>query len=342
LNTLEAFPGSLPSSLSSATQGLLKPISWRGKTPDPADLEGSLVFDRTRRVESFDGTEIAYDVHGSDGPWVVLVPGFVCPDNFWRYLLPELERSYRVIAFDLRGLGLSGMPRPPGHRARNLSPQDFDLPNQVRDIEAILEAEGIDDATLIGHSMGGQIALEAYRLIPERVNALGLVTSPYESPMRTFYGRDFSSVFHAVRLAFSYAPRPVVFVWRLLFLINPRITHEMAKLTRALGPDAKLEDMATYYRHMAYLDPLVMLMMAESMRSHSAADILGEIRVPVLIVAGTRDMFTPTAVAEAMHESIPDSELLLVDGASHGAIIEKPDEVNAAVLSFLERARAAA
>ena len=331
------FDGSIPASIRGSLRALFRPVAWRGKTPDPDDLEGCLVFERTRRAVSFDGTEIAYDVHGSSGPWVVLVPGFCCPDNFWRYLLPELEASYRVIAFDLRGLGLSGTPRPPGHRAHNLSPQDFDLPNQVRDIEAVLDAEGVDEAALIGHSMGGQIALEAYRRMSQRVSALVLLTSPFESPMRTFYGRDFNTVFHAARLALTYSPRPSVLLWRLLFLVNPAITHEMAKLTRALGPDAKLDDMATYYRHMAYLDPLVMLMMAESMRSHSAADLLGEIDVPVLIVAGTRDMFTPISVAEAMHESIPHSDLVLVDGGSHGAVIEKPDLVNEAVLSFLDR-----
>ena len=55
--------------------------------------------------------------------WVVLVPGFVCPDNFWKYLLPELARDHRVIVYDSRGLGLSGLPRRPGYRARNLSPR---------------------------------------------------------------------------------------------------------------------------------------------------------------------------------------------------------------------------
>jgi pimeloyl-ACP methyl ester carboxylesterase len=324
-------------SLLDLPRDLLKPVGWRGRTPRPEDLEGSLVFERGRRVASSDGTEIAYDVHGRSGPWVLLVPGFVCPDNFWRYLLPVLAESYRVIAMDLRGQGLSGLPRPPGPRARDLSPEDFDFPRQVDDIRAVMDAENVDEAALIGHSMGGQLVLETFRLARDRVSAIVMLTAPYESPLRTFYGRDFNSVFHAGRLLVEMLPRPTYLAWRSLFLVSPTLPHHLAKLTRALGPDARFEDMATYYRHMAYLDPLVVLKMMESMRSHSAASVLPEVNVPVLIVAGEKDTFTPMAVAQAMHDSIADAELAVIEAAGHGAVIEKPTEVNHAIHSFLDR-----
>lgn len=315
----------------------LRPAGWRGKTPNPADLEGSLIFPRNRTAVSFDDTEIAYSVHGDSGPWIVLVPGFVCPDNFWKYLVPELDNDYRLVVYDLRGLGMSGTPRAPGWRARNLKPEDFAIENQVRDIEAILDKEGIDEAVLIGHSMGGQIQLEAYRWFPERISAEVMVTAPFESPLRTFYGKDFTLVFHAVRRLLEVMPRSSVLVWRSLLLINPSLTHELAKLTRALGPEAKLDDMRNYYRHMAYLDPLVILTMAESMRTHSAADLLSKIGVPTLIVSGTRDTFTPPSVAKRKHDEIPHSEHVVIEQAGHGAIIERPDEVNPAIRDFLNR-----
>lgn len=326
-----------PASVVKTAREFLRPAGWRGKTPTAEDLNGALIFPRQRKATSFDGTEIAYSTFGQRGPWVVLVPGYVCPDNFWRYLLPELEKRYRVVVYDLRGLGLSGTPRAPGHRARNLTPDDFSIPNQVRDLEAILESEGIEQTALIGHSMGGQIILEAYREIPARLSALVMLTAPYESPIRTFYGYDFSTVFRAVRSGLTLAPRPIVLVWRALLLVNPALTHQIAQFTRALGPDAKLEDMSSYYRHMAYLDPLVMLMMGEAMRTHSAADVLSTVQVPTLVVAGERDTFTPILLAEHMRDEIPDSELVLIPGASHGAVIEKPAEVNEAIESFLDR-----
>jgi pimeloyl-ACP methyl ester carboxylesterase len=297
-----------------------------------------LLFARDRRATSFDGTDIAYSVHGARGPWVVLVPGLFCPDNFWRYLLPELVSTYRVVVWDLRGLGLSGTPRPPGYRASNLSPEDFAMANQARDLAAIFDAEGIDRAALVGHSMGGQVALEAYRLMRARVSAIVMLTAPFESPLQTFYGRDFNNLFRAARATVQALPRPpVVLAWRALFLVNPAVTHQLAQITRALGPDARLDDMATYYRHMAYLDPLIMLMMAEAMRVHSAADLLPSIEVPTLVMAGSLDTFTPPAQAERMRAAVPGAELVTIEDASHGAVIEKPLEVNQQITSFLRR-----
>jgi pimeloyl-ACP methyl ester carboxylesterase len=319
------------------TRQFLRPIGWRDRTPDPKDLAGCLLFERERRATSFDGTEIAYSVFGSKGPFVALVPGFCCPDNFWRYLMPDLARDHRVIVYDLRGLGLSGMPRTPGYRARRLSAEDFSMPNHARDILAVLDAEGVRKVALVGHSMGGQTILEAYRRFPERISALVSLTAPFESPIRTFYGRDFSGFFHGVNLFIKAFPRPAILLWRALFLADAKTSHRMAQLVRALGPGAKVEDMAPYYRHMAFLDPLVMMKMADSMREHSAADVLPDVKVPMLIVAGTLDNFTPVALAQAMHQAVAHSELVVVEGASHGAVIEKPDEVNAAVRNFLER-----
>jgi pimeloyl-ACP methyl ester carboxylesterase len=318
--------------------GYLRPLGWRGKTPADDALGDALLFERDRRVTSFDGTEIAYSLHGESGPWVVLVPGLFCPDNFWRYLLPELATDHRVVVWDLRGLGLSGMPRAPGYRALNLSPEDFSIGGQARDLVAVLDAEGIEKAALIGHSMGGQVVLETYRLARARVSSIVMLTAPFESPLKTFYGRDFNNLFRAARTAATLVPRPAfAFAWRSLFLLNPSVTHQLAQITRALGPDARVEDMATYYRHMAYLDPLVMLMMAEAMRVHSAADVLPTIAVPTLIISGTLDTFTPPAQAERMRAETPGAELVTIDGASHGAVIEKPLEVNDAITSFLRR-----
>lgn len=251
--------------------------------------------------------------------------------------MPALEDDYRLLIYDLRGHGRSGTPRPPGYRARNLTPEDFSIPNHVRDLEAVMNAAGVEKATLLGHSMGGQIVLEAYRMIPERVAAVVMMTAPFESPLRTFYGRDISDVFHVLRLAAGFLPRPSVLAWRAAMIGNLNVTHQIGRFLRALGPDAQLDDMAPYYRHVAYLDPMVMLMMAEAMRSHSAADILETVDVPALIVCGDIDTFTPIALGEIMTERMPNAELVVIEGASHAAIVEKPHEINEAIRTFLTR-----
>ncbi|HVF53522.1 MAG TPA: alpha/beta hydrolase [Actinomycetota bacterium] len=315
----------------------LRPPGWRGKTPRPEHLEGAALFAPDDYVESFDSTEIAYSVHGTRGPWVVLVPGFVCSDTYWKYLLPELTKDHRVLVYDLRGHGRSGLPRSPGYRARHLTPDDFAIPNHVLDLEAVMDAAGIERATLIGHSMGGQVIMEAYRMIPERIASLVMLTAPFESPLRTFYGRDFSSFFHKLRIAGAVLPRPSVLLWRAAVLGSLGVTHQIGQLMRALGPYARLEDMAPYYRHIAFLDPTVVLMMAEAMQRHSADDVLETISVPVLIVAGDLDTFTPLPLGRLMAEKIPNAELVVIEDASHAAVIEKPLEINAAIHRFLTR-----
>jgi pimeloyl-ACP methyl ester carboxylesterase len=148
------------------------------------------LFPKDREVASPDGTPIRYTVRGRGAPTVVLCAGFACPDNHWRYLLPSLERHVRVVVWNYRGMGASGLPRAPGFRAMRLRREDFRLDRYAEDLEAVLDAEGIRRAVLLGHSMGTQVALEGYRRMPGRVAGLALVAGPYASPFHTMYGSD--------------------------------------------------------------------------------------------------------------------------------------------------------
>jgi pimeloyl-ACP methyl ester carboxylesterase len=202
----------------------------------------------------------------------------------------------------------------------------------------VLDHAGADRTALVGHSMGGQTILEAYRRFPERIAALVFVTAPYESAMRTFYGRDVTRLTQAVDRAVRLLPRPVpVLAWRALLLTDPAVPHTLGRLVRALGPDARVEDLAAYYRHLGFLDPLVVLRTAEAMRAHSAAQVLPTVRVPALVLAADLDTFCPLGIAETMAERMPNAQLVVIEGAGHAAIVEKAEEVNAAVRRFLER-----
>jgi pimeloyl-ACP methyl ester carboxylesterase len=316
---------------------LLRPFGWRNTVPDPASLDGQIVFPKDRSIRSFDDTRIAYTVLGEEGPWVACCAGFGCTDSYWAYLGPDLAADHRVIVWDLRGLGASGMPRSPGYRARKLSEDDFAIEAVARDLEAILDAERAERVTLVGHSMGGQTILEAHRRYAERVAGLVFVTAPYETPLRTFYGRDIEGMYRWIERGIRLLPRPAALLWRAAFLAHPPTTHRFAKLLRALGPNGRLEDMAPYYRHMGMLDPLVMLKMAEAMHAHSGAEELGRVRVPTLILSASLDMFAPPALAERMKERMAHAEHVDIEDAAHAAIIERHEEVDAAVRDFLQR-----
>jgi len=295
--------------------------------------EGGTLFPKDRCVVSFDGTHLAYTIKGDSGPVVALCAGFCCPDNFWRYLAPALARKYRVLIWNYRGMGVSGMPREPGYRARNYSVEDFTVEKYAQDLKAILDHEGIDEAILLGHSMGTQVALEAYRLIPNRILAIVSITGPFASAITSLYNTAIAPrLFPAGILLARSVARPV---WRLLF--KSPFTHPLAIQFGALGPKTKLEDMKPYYEHLAELDPQMILKAAQAMHEHSAEDLLRKVKVPSLVIVGERDNFAPPWLGHVMASRIPVAELLVVPGGTHGTIVEEPKIVNKAVLDFLER-----
>jgi len=296
--------------------------------------EGGTSFPKDRCVVSFDGTHIAYTLKGNSGPVIVLCAGFCCPDNFWKYLAPALAKKYRVLIWNYRGSGVSGMPREPGYRARNYKVEDFTCDRYARDLKEVLDHEGIDQAVLLGHSMGTQVILEAYRLMPERVSALVSVTGPYASAIQSLYNTTI-----APRLFPLLAPvvgnsifKPA---WRALF--RSPLPHPLAVRFAALGPKTKIEDMRSYYDHLADLDPPVIMKMAQAMHAHSAEDILPKVKVPSLVLVGERDNFVPPWTGHVMASRIPVAEMHVIPGGTHGSIIEEPKLVNRLVLDFLDR-----
>ena len=307
-------------------------------------VEGGTLYPKDRCVVSFDGTHIAYTFLGTarrNQPVVVLCAGYVCPDNFWKYLAPALARKYRVLVWNYRGSGASGSPREPGYRARNYTADDFTMDRYARDLKEILDHEGINDIVVIGHSMGVQVCLEAYRLMPERVRSIVSVTGPYASPLRTFYNSTLMPrLFPIARTAINLFPRPLLVLWKAMF--RSGLPHPGAVKVGALGPKAKAEDMRPYYDHMAELDPLIMMKMAEALHKHSAEDILRQIKAPTLVIVGDKDNFTPPWLGRVMASRIPVAELVVVPGGTHGTIIEEPRLVNKAILEFLQRHLSAA
>jgi pimeloyl-ACP methyl ester carboxylesterase len=113
-------------------------------------------------VPSADGTPIAYEVHGSGEPTLILIHGWSCDARYWRGQLAHFAARHRVVTVDLAGHGHSGMGR-----------EDYTMHSFGEDVRAVADAVGGDRLILVGHSMGGLVIAEAARLLPGRV--LGLI-----------------------------------------------------------------------------------------------------------------------------------------------------------------------
>lgn len=303
----------------------------------PGDRGGHL-WPKDREATTRDGVRVRYAVRGPrDAPAVVLCAGFCCPDNFWWYLAPELVERHQVVMLNYRGVGASTTPRRPGVLGLNLRTSDYTMARLAQDVAAVCDAEDLEQAAFVGHSMGCQVALEVYReLGPDRVAALVFVTGPYRSPFFTFYGSAaWTTAFPALYLYGLVAPEP-------LLRLVPKLAHlpgvlDVAELVRAIGPDTPREPMQVYVEHFARLDAGVVLRVAQGMHGHSAEDLLEEVDVPALVVAGGRDTFTPPSVGREFADRMPEAELLELPFGTHCALLEFPRRINDRVLEFLDR-----
>ncbi len=117
---------------------------------------------REGTVRSADGTPIHYLVDGSGEPALVLIHGWACDASYWDNQVPAFAATHRVVRVDLAGHGASG-----AQRAR------YTVQAFGEDVRAVVEQEKLGRVILVGHSMGGDVMLEAARLLPGKV--LGLV-----------------------------------------------------------------------------------------------------------------------------------------------------------------------
>lgn len=282
-------------------------------------------------VVSFDGTRVAWTDRGDGAVTVILANGIGCTDTYWVHLLPYLaEHGHRVVFWDYRAHGRSGPPS---------NPNEVAIGSHARDLWAVADAADARRAVLVGHSMGVQTILEAYRLAPERVAGLVALAGPFEHPAKTFYG---ASILHHVlpfvNAGMTAVPAVTRLVWQSM-MEQADLMYWSGRAGRMIGGDAPKALMDEYFEHLSRLDPLVMIRMVNAMGDHSARDLLGHITTPTLVVAGENDVMTPPKVAAEMATSIPGARLEVLADTAHTLPIDHPDIVNPLVEEFVAAAR---
>lgn len=273
-----------------------------------------------------DGTRLFYsddDDHSDGRSPVALCDGIGCDGYVWRYLRRSLAPR-RVLHPHYRGHGRSQAPR-------DLARVGID--DLADDLAAVLDDAGATRAILIGHSMGVQVALETWRRHPSRVAGLVLVCGAPSHPLRTFRGvSTLEDLLPTIEKLIVRAPRFINGVSRAL--LPTRLALAIAgrvEINRAL---VQADDFMPYLEGMARMDVRVFLAMLAAAGRHSADEWLGEVDVPTLVVAGGRDGFTPPERSREMAASIPGATLFEVPDGSHTAPIERPAEIDAAIVSF--------
>ena len=283
----------------------------------------------TRTVASLDGTRLCYRVTPSpapDAPVVVLANGLGGTYLAWRGQIDYLCDRYRFITWDYRGLYGSGRPIPD-------VPESYAIPRQAEDLFAILDAEGVDRAAVVGWSMGVQVALEAYRLQPKRITNLVFLNGTWGRPLDTLTPLpgmkavipslvDLARRLHATATEMTRraTAQPETAAWfKRMGLIGDTLDDAVfAELVHAFGE----LDMEPFFRNL------------RAIGDHDGGAVLETIQVPTLVITGDRDLFTPRALAQQMARRIPDAEILVVRGGTHYTAVEFPELVSLRIERF--------
>ena len=259
-----------------------------------------------------------------DGEPVVLIHGFGGSTWSWRKTLPELARAgHRVVALDLANFGLSdkGWHLDTGHAAQ------ADL------VAAVMDAVGMGQATLVGHSMGGNVLTWFAARHPRRLTRAVLVDALTGPADRR----------RAVGAATLLRLPPARRIARLILRSQLRDRRLGAILRSAYADPAGVaaDAVAGYAAALQTVDWDLGLLaiVRDAGRSRLSAPIGDILRVPTAIIWGRADRWVPLTAGESLRAALPDAEWHIIDDAGHLPMEEQPAAFNDILLRWLERTR---
>lgn len=262
------------------------------------------------------GVRLYYEARG-EGRAVVLVHGFGCGIRSWDPQADALARAYRVIAYDVRGHGLSEAPADPAAYSQALS---------IEDLRGLLAHLGIARAAVIGLSMGGNIALNFALAHPTMVAALVVAD--------TGAGSDGTADWNATAEGFAH----VLDTGGMEAFADLAMASPLFARYAATAPEAERSLRACLMTHRARgLAHTARQVLAKRPTLYSLEDRLAALRVPTLLVVGEDDE-PCRKVHDFMARTIPGARAVVLPGTGHLTNLESPAEFNTLVTRFLAEA----
>jgi len=246
-----------------------------------------------------------------DGPTIVLIHGFGAALDWWDGIVPQLAEDHRIIRLDLIGHGGTEAPQ-----------RGYSIERQAALVAAVLDAHNADKVTVIGHSMGGEVATALAEARPERIDRMILIDTPpagavsfdtltrlYLSPVvGPLLDRFANDALYREALAQGFAPG---------FDVPQRFVADLAQLTYPAAVAAHdgsftFRSAATIPERLAALQPAP----------------------PLLVIFGRLDVIVPVAEAQK-YRAVPGARIETIDGVGHSPMVEAPDRTLALIRAFL-------
>ena len=269
------------------------------------------------------GHAIRYRASGKRGPVLVLVHGITSSSRTWDPVIAELGRTHQVIAPDMLGHGDSAKPRG-----------DYSLGAYASGLRDLLTMIGHDRVTIVGHSLGGGVAMQFAYQFPERLERLVLVSSGG-------LGREVSLLLRAATLPGSEVVIPLLgtdvarkvgrIAGRLLTLTRQRTPHDLEEISRGITSLADIPTRQAFVHTARGIIGMGGQRVSARDRLYLAAD------VPTMIIWGDRDPMMPAKHGVAAHQLMPGSRLELFLGAGHFPHREDPERFVSLLEEFMEQ-----
>lgn len=274
------------------------PVAGQPAPAAPVDPAGGPASG-LKPITSFDGNPIAYSIDGSGSPAVVLIHCWSCDRNYWREQIPALASRYATISIDLPGHGQSGSRR-----------NEWTLQSYGRDVQSVVEALGLSKVILVGHSMGGPVALEAARLLKDRV--VGIVG------VDTFHNAE---------------NRIDLEQWKALIQqYEADFAGTCDRFIRSMFPEnANQELVQSIASGACAANPKIALSLFKTFPDYDMATAMREVKVPIRCINASG---FPTQV-EVNRKYAPGFEVSVLEGAGHFLMLEKPEPFNRLLLDAI-------
>lgn len=264
--------------------------------------------------------ELSYVDSGS-GPVVLFIHGILGSQQQWAHLVDAMDDGHRVLVPDLFGHGESAKPMG-----------DYSLSAHAAAMRDLLDHLDIEKVTLVGHSLGGGIAMQFFYLFPERVDRLVLVSSGG-------LGREVNLILRSVTLpgathvlsVLASAPvlSPVEALGRGASKVGWRPAADVGAIWQGFS---SLGDRESRRAFLATTRAVIDIG-GQSITAHDHLE--GALPIPTLIVWGTKDRMIPVSHARSVQRALPDCRVELFEGAGHFPHLDDPDRFARVLREFI-------
>jgi 3-oxoadipate enol-lactonase len=253
----------------------------------------------------FDGLKLHYSVVGDRSrPPLVLIHSLAACSEIWALQVALLSYWFRVITYDLRGHGASEVN------------SGFTMGDLAKDVVALLDELGIEEAGVVGLSIGGAIAQTLALRVPDRVAAMAICCSASE---------------------LSEASRKIMSERISIVEALGMESQTDSTLTRWFTPDFRTQSPATLSWVAQQIEKTSVagyVGCSRALQQLALTDRLGELSLPVLVISAEEDTGFPPATGEAMHARIPNSQFAVIPSAAHLANVEQPIRFTELLVAF--------